>query len=52
MPINPGDTIEIEFENMGRAKFLVSGNSPRKAVDWLPGRDQPKPPEGGGIHKV
>ena len=52
MPVNPGDTIEIEFENMGRAKFHVTGNSPRKAVDWLPGRDQPKPPEGGGMHKV
>ena len=51
-PLNSGDTIEIEFENMGRAKFRVIGNSPRKDVDWLPGRDQPKPPEGGGIHKV
>ncbi len=51
-PVNSGDTIEIEFENMGRAKFLVNGDSPRKDVDWLPGRDQPKPPEGGGIHKV
>jgi 2-keto-4-pentenoate hydratase/2-oxohepta-3-ene-1,7-dioic acid hydratase in catechol pathway len=51
-PINPGDTIEIEFENMGRAKFLVTGNSPPKTVDWLPGRDQPKPPEGGGMHRV
>jgi 2-keto-4-pentenoate hydratase/2-oxohepta-3-ene-1,7-dioic acid hydratase in catechol pathway len=51
-PVNSGDTIEIEFENMGRAKFLVTGNSPRKDVDWLPGRDQPKPPEGGGIHRV
>jgi 2-keto-4-pentenoate hydratase/2-oxohepta-3-ene-1,7-dioic acid hydratase in catechol pathway len=52
MPINPGDAIEIEFENLGRAKFLISGNTPRKTVDWLPGRDQPKPPEGGGMHKV
>jgi 2-keto-4-pentenoate hydratase/2-oxohepta-3-ene-1,7-dioic acid hydratase in catechol pathway len=51
-PVNSGDTIEIEFENMGRAKFRVTGESPRKDVDWLPGRDQPKPPEGGGIHKV
>ena len=51
-PVNSGDTIEIEFENMGRAKFHVTGNSPRKDADWLPGRDQPKPPEGGGIHKV
>jgi len=51
-PVNSGDTIEIEFENMGRAKFQVTGKSPRKDADWLPGRDQPKPPEGGGIHKV
>ena len=51
-PVNSGDTIEIEFEQMGRAKFLVKGDSPRKDVDWLPGRDQPKPPEGGGIHQV
>ncbi|HYY26204.1 MAG TPA: fumarylacetoacetate hydrolase family protein [Candidatus Udaeobacter sp.] len=51
-PLNSGDSIEIEFENLGRAKFLVKGNSPRKEVDWLPGRDQPKPPEGGGIHRV
>ena len=44
--------IEIEFENMGRAKFEVKGNSPRKEADWLPGRDQPTPPEGGGMHRV
>jgi hypothetical protein len=30
----------------------VKGNSPRKDADWLPGRDQPKPPEGGGMHRV
>jgi 2-keto-4-pentenoate hydratase/2-oxohepta-3-ene-1,7-dioic acid hydratase in catechol pathway len=52
MPVNPGDTIEIEFENFGRAKFAVGGSSPHKTVEWLPGRDQPRPPEGGGIHKV
>jgi 2-keto-4-pentenoate hydratase/2-oxohepta-3-ene-1,7-dioic acid hydratase in catechol pathway len=35
-PVNSGDTIEIEFANMGRAKFNVKGNSPRKEVEWLP----------------
>ena len=24
-PMNPGDSVEIEFENMGRAKFEVKG---------------------------
>ena len=52
MPINSGDTIEIEFENMGRAKFNVKGNSPRKEVPWLPGKNQPTPPPGGGMHIV
>jgi hypothetical protein len=37
---------------MGRAKFYVKGNSPRKEVPWLPGKDQPTPPPGGGIHVV
>lgn len=52
MPVNVGDTIEIEFENMGRAKFAVRGNSPRKEVEWLPGKNQPTPPPGGGMHIV
>ena len=51
-PINSGDTVEIEFENMGRAKFLIKGDSPRKDTDWLPGRNQPQPPQGGGMHRV
>jgi hypothetical protein len=51
-PVNSGDTIEIEFANMGRAKFQVKGNSPRKDADWLPGRNQPQPPAGGGMHRV
>ena len=51
-PVNSGDTIEIEFENLGRTKFKVAGNSPRKEVDWLPGKNQPTPPAGGGMHKV
>ncbi|HEX9455914.1 MAG TPA: fumarylacetoacetate hydrolase family protein, partial [Candidatus Binatia bacterium] len=51
-PVNSGDTIEIEFANMGRAKFKVVGNSPRKDVPWLPGKNQPTPPPGGGMHIV
>jgi 2-keto-4-pentenoate hydratase/2-oxohepta-3-ene-1,7-dioic acid hydratase in catechol pathway len=51
-PVNSGDTIEIEFANMGRAKFKVIGNSPRKDVPWLPGKNQPTPPPGGGMHIV
>ena len=51
-PVNAGDTIEIEFNNLGRAKFAVKGNSPRKDAEWLPGKNQPTPPPGGGMHKV
>ena len=51
-PLNSGDTIEIEFEGLGRAKFHAGGNSPRKDVDWLPGRNQPQAPAGGGMHRV
>jgi 2-keto-4-pentenoate hydratase/2-oxohepta-3-ene-1,7-dioic acid hydratase in catechol pathway len=51
-PVNVGDTIEIEFESLGRAKFHVGGNSSRKDVEWLPGRNQPQPPAGGGMHRV
>jgi 2-keto-4-pentenoate hydratase/2-oxohepta-3-ene-1,7-dioic acid hydratase in catechol pathway len=51
-PINSGDTIEIEFENLGKAKFNVTGTSPRKDAEWLPGKNQPQPPPGGGMHRV
>ena len=32
-PVNSGDTIEIEFANMGRAEFAVKGDGPRKEVE-------------------
>jgi 2-keto-4-pentenoate hydratase/2-oxohepta-3-ene-1,7-dioic acid hydratase in catechol pathway len=51
-PVNVGDTIEIEFDGLGRAKFHVEGNSSRKDAEWLPGRNQPQPPAGGGMHRV
>lgn len=50
-PINPGDTLEIEIERLGRARFLIKGNSPRKDVEWIPGRSRPAQP-GGTITKV
>lgn len=36
-PINAGDTIEIEIEGLGRARFHVGGDSPRKEGDFQPG---------------
>jgi 2-keto-4-pentenoate hydratase/2-oxohepta-3-ene-1,7-dioic acid hydratase in catechol pathway len=36
-PVNVGDTIEIEISGLGRARFNVSGDSPRKARGFQPG---------------
>jgi 2-keto-4-pentenoate hydratase/2-oxohepta-3-ene-1,7-dioic acid hydratase in catechol pathway len=51
-PINNGDVLEIEIEKMGRAKFFVKGSGPRKDAEWMPGKNQPTPPPGGGMSRV
>jgi len=33
-PVNPGDTLHIEIEGLGRASFKVGGTGPRKAPAW------------------
>lgn len=33
-PVNPGDTIHIEIEGLGRASFAVAGDGPRKEPVW------------------
>lgn len=48
-PINNGDVLEIEIEKMGRAKFFIKGQGPRKDVEWVPGVNQPP---AGGMSKV
>ena len=48
-PINDGDVLEIEIENLGRAKFFIKGYGPRKEAEWIPGTSQPPP---GGMTKV
>jgi 2-keto-4-pentenoate hydratase/2-oxohepta-3-ene-1,7-dioic acid hydratase in catechol pathway len=49
-PFNNGDVLEIEIEGLGRAKFNVKGDGPRKDADWLPGTSQP--PKGAGVSKI
>lgn len=51
-PINDGDALEIEIEKMGKARFLVKGYGPHKDAEWMPGKNQPQPPPGGGMHRV
>jgi len=52
-PVNPGETLEIEIERLGRAKFQFKGNSPRKDTEWIPGVTPSSPPSGPvGITKV
>lgn len=51
-PINDGDVLEIEIEKIGKAKFFIKGYGPRKDAEWLPGKNQPQSPPGGGMHRV
>jgi hypothetical protein len=51
-PLNDGDVLEIEIEKMGRARFFTKGKGARKDVEWMPGKNQPVPPPGGGLSKV
>jgi 2-keto-4-pentenoate hydratase/2-oxohepta-3-ene-1,7-dioic acid hydratase in catechol pathway len=51
-PLNGGDVLEIEIEKMGRAKFFVKGLGARKEAEWMPGKNQPTPPPGGGMSRV
>jgi 2-keto-4-pentenoate hydratase/2-oxohepta-3-ene-1,7-dioic acid hydratase in catechol pathway len=37
-PVNVGDTIEIEVEGCGRARFFFKGDSPHKATGFQPGQ--------------
>ena len=50
-PLNPGDVLEIEIQGLGRARYFVKGNSPRKDMDFTPGITQVPRPE-GGVTKV
>ena len=52
-PINPGETLEIEIEKLGRTKFLIKGDSPRKDNEFMPGVTPSSPPTSPiGITKV
>ena len=48
--MNNGDTLEIDIEKLGKARFTVKANGPRKDVEWMPGKSQP--PAGGGVSRV
>ncbi len=50
-PINPGDALEIEIEKLGRTRFSIKGNTPRKDVVFVAGLNRPLPP-GMSITKV
>jgi 2-keto-4-pentenoate hydratase/2-oxohepta-3-ene-1,7-dioic acid hydratase in catechol pathway len=48
-PVNPGDTLEIEIDGLGKARFFIKGQSPRKDAEWMPGKSRPP---AGAITKV
>ncbi len=50
-PINSGETLEIEIERLGRTRFRIEGNSPRKDVAFVAGQNLP-PPRGLPITPV
>jgi hypothetical protein len=37
---------------MGRARFFTKGKGARKDTEWMPGKNQPVPPPGGGLSRV
>ena len=45
-PINGGDTLEIEIEKLGRLSVNIKAYGSRKDVEWVPGVNQAKQPEG------
>jgi 2-keto-4-pentenoate hydratase/2-oxohepta-3-ene-1,7-dioic acid hydratase in catechol pathway len=36
-PINDGDVLEIEIEKLGKSRFFIKRNGPRKDMEWIPG---------------
>lgn len=51
-PINPGDRLEIEIEQLGRAAFRIEGDSPVK-TEWSAGNREMLPlRNGANIHHV
>jgi 2-keto-4-pentenoate hydratase/2-oxohepta-3-ene-1,7-dioic acid hydratase in catechol pathway len=40
-PVNAGETLEIEIEAIGKTRFHVKGNSPRKEIHYQPGGGGP-----------
>ena len=43
-PVNSGETLEIEIEKLGRTKFFLKGDSPRKDVQHVAGKNLPPKP--------
>jgi 2-keto-4-pentenoate hydratase/2-oxohepta-3-ene-1,7-dioic acid hydratase in catechol pathway len=50
-PFNGGDVLEIEISRLGRTKFHVKADGPRKDAQWMPGVSQP-PRTGEGMTKI